>query len=288
MEFPVQLALAQPVTVLPTGKGWWYEPKMDGHRTALWRDADTVRLQARSGRAVTAAWMDIALAGMALPPGTVLDGECVVWVEGRIDFSAAQSRAASSPIRARELAARWPASYAVWDVLQHPTLGDVRPRPYSERRALMLDLLEDRPPIQALPATDDPETALLWYEALRETGVEGIVCKRADGAYRGGKRSWLKLRHSDTVNAEVIGYTGPASRPRALAVRLPDGRIALSQTLPGPLAAHLGTLLAGSGPPRRAHTPGGDSYNTVPHDLVVVEVLAGTTRHAVVTVTRLR
>ncbi|MGW8688036.1 ATP-dependent DNA ligase [Streptomyces sp. NPDC055817] len=177
----------------------------------------------------------------------------------------------------------------VWDVLQHPTLGDVRPRPYSERRALMLDLLEDiGPPIQALPATDVPETALLWYEALRKTGVEGIVCKRAEGAYRGGKRSWLKLRHSDTVDAEVVGYTGPAARPRALAVRLPGGRIALSQTLPGPLAAHLGALLAGSGPPRRAHTAGGDAYNTVAHGLVVVEVLSGTTRHAVVTVTRLR
>ncbi|MET7519694.1 hypothetical protein ABZS88_41225 [Streptomyces sp. NPDC005480] len=46
----------------------------DGHRTALWRDAETVRLQARSGRTVTAAWTDIALAGMELPPGTVLDG----------------------------------------------------------------------------------------------------------------------------------------------------------------------------------------------------------------------
>lgn len=48
----------------------------DGHRTILWRDAETVRLQARSGRTVISAWMDLAVAGMnSLRPGTVLDGE---------------------------------------------------------------------------------------------------------------------------------------------------------------------------------------------------------------------
>ncbi|MFD7205302.1 hypothetical protein [Streptomyces sp. NPDC059893] len=47
----------------------------DGHRTVLWRDAEAVRLQARSGRTVTSAWMDLAVAGMnSLRPGTVLDG----------------------------------------------------------------------------------------------------------------------------------------------------------------------------------------------------------------------
>ncbi|MFD0034302.1 ATP-dependent DNA ligase [Streptomyces sp. NPDC055059] len=87
--------------------------KFDGHRTVLWRDAETVRLQARSGRTVTSAWMDLAVAGMnALRPGTVLDGEAVIYNEGRIDFAAAQSRAVSGPVRARELAAVLPALYA--------------------------------------------------------------------------------------------------------------------------------------------------------------------------------
>ncbi|MFF1401419.1 hypothetical protein ACFVZD_48090 [Streptomyces sp. NPDC058287] len=85
----------------------------DGHRTVMWRDPETVRLQARSGRTVTAAWMDLAVAGMnSLRPGTVLDGEAVIYNEGMVDFAAAQSRAASGPVRARELAAVLPASYA--------------------------------------------------------------------------------------------------------------------------------------------------------------------------------
>ncbi|GAA1286478.1 hypothetical protein GCM10009646_87940 [Streptomyces aureus] len=36
----------------------------DGHRTVLWRDAEIVWLQARSGRTVTSAWMVLAVAGM--------------------------------------------------------------------------------------------------------------------------------------------------------------------------------------------------------------------------------
>lgn len=77
----------------------------------MWRTADGVRLQARSGRDVTANWMDIALPGMRLPPGVVLDGEAVVVVDERISFEAAQSRAASAPARARRLAEERPALY---------------------------------------------------------------------------------------------------------------------------------------------------------------------------------
>ncbi|MFE6522287.1 hypothetical protein [Streptomyces sp. NPDC057794] len=111
--------------------------------------------------------------------------------------------------------------------------------------------------------------------------------KAGSSTYRGGSRQWKKVRHAETVDAEVVGYTGPAARPRHLAVRLPDGRTALSQTLTAPLAAQVASRLP-AGPARRARTSGGDPYNEVEELLLDVEVLAGTTRHAVVTVTRIR
>ncbi|MFI9781076.1 DNA ligase [Streptomyces sp. NPDC051956] len=295
MEHPVAVALAEAVPTLPRGMGWWYEIKFDGHRTVLWRDSEIVRLQARSGRTVTSAWMDLAVAGMnSLRPGTVLDGEAVIYNEGRVDFAAAQSRAASGPVRARELAAVLPASYAVWDLLAHPKLGDVRSRPYTERRALLLDLLHDvPPPIQAVPATDDPDVAQDWYDTLQGQGqgqgqgIEGVVCKRATSPYRAG-RIWKKVRHSDTVDADVVvGYVGPASRPHRVAVRLPDGSRVLSQALTARVAAEVARHVLDAGPGRRARTSAGEAYVTTSHGLVV-EVLAGTTRHAVVTVTRVR
>ncbi|WP_259333427.1 ATP-dependent DNA ligase [Streptomyces umbrinus] len=290
MDFPVAVALAEFVPTLPVGTNWRYEPKFDGHRTIMWRDKESVRIQARSGRNVTPVWMDLALAGLdMLPPVTVLDGEAVIYANGKIDFAAAQSRAASTPARARRLAEDLPAHFAAWDILVHPDHGDVRARPYDARRALLLDLFQEhdvQPPIQAVPMTDDPDVAMTWYQQLQEQGVEGIVCKPANSAYKAG-RIWKKVRHADTVDAEIVGYTGPAARPHALVVRLPGGRIARTQTLKAPLAAQVSAYLVASGPSQNARTRAGEAYRTTGPG-PVVEVLAGTTRHAVVTVTRLR
>lgn len=255
VELPVPLALAQAVPRLPHGRPgvWWYEPKFDGHRIVMHRHEGTVRLLSRSGRDVTSPWMDLALAGLRLRPETVLDGEAVIWSAGRLDFAAVQARAASGPDRARSLAERLPASYAAWDILAHPDHGDVRARPYTERRALLVELLADvGPPIQPVPTTDDYDIALVWYEGLRAQGIEGVAAKRAASAYRGG-RVWQKIRHAETTEAAVVGFTGPVSRPRSLAVRLGDGRTVLTQRLPAGLArdAAVHLAMAAPGPPAR-------------------------------------
>lgn len=119
-----------------------------------------------------------------------INGEAVIWNDGAVDFSAAQARAASSVTRARALAGRLPATYVVWDLLDHPEHGDTRSLPYLERRQLLLDLLAAYgigPPVQPVPATDDVATAKIWFEVLQAQGIEGIVCKRASSTYRAGR-----------------------------------------------------------------------------------------------------
>jgi hypothetical protein len=50
----------------------------------------------------------------------------------------------------------------------------VCPRPYTERRQVLGDLLADvGPPNAAVWPTTDRNEALLRYEALEKTGVEG-------------------------------------------------------------------------------------------------------------------
>ncbi|WP_055530019.1 ATP-dependent DNA ligase [Streptomyces alboniger] len=116
-------------------------------------------------------------------------------------------------------------------------------------------------------------------------GLEGVVAKRATSVYRAG-RIWAKLRHAETVDADVVGYVGPAARPHRVAVRLPDGRRVLSRALTAPLSAALARFIAAAGPGQRAHTDDGERYTTL--EGLVVEVAAGTTRHATVSVTRIR
>ncbi|MEU1072412.1 ATP-dependent DNA ligase [Streptomyces sp. NPDC005878] len=289
---PVRVALARSVRELPRGPGWWYEPKFDGHRMVVFREASGVVLQARSGRIVTAAFPDLVAAALEMPAGCVLDGEVVVWTGGRTDFAAVQRRAAATPARAALLAARLPVSYAAFDVLADGG-EDVRRLPYGERRARLVSLLAPLgPPLQPVPATPDVDTALTWYETLPASGIEGLVAKRDDSAYRGGTRAWRKVRHTETWEGVVVGYVGPARRPSALVLVLPgDDAVTVSTPLSPGLRAEAGRAALPPGPPTRtAVAPGWGEvgYTEVEAGGLVAEVERGSARLGVTTVLRLR
>ncbi|MDH2387447.1 ATP-dependent DNA ligase [Streptomyces sp. HNM0663] len=291
---PLKVALAAPVGELPRGAGLAYEPKFDGHRMVVFRTADGALLQARSGRIVTAAFPDLDEAARRLPVGTVLDGEVVVWHEGRTDFAAVQRRAAAAPARAPSLARRLPASYAAFDLLAEAG-EDLRLLPYRERRARLVALLGPLgPPLQPVPMTQDAEEAAVWFDRLPAIGLEGLVVKRLDEPYRGGMRAWRKLRHTDAHDAVVVGFTGPAARPSALVLVLPDDDApVVSAPLSPALRAQAGAALkapgrVGEGTGTAVATGLGEvGYREVTPGLAA-EVERVTTRHAVTTVLRLR
>ncbi|WP_030835286.1 ATP-dependent DNA ligase [Streptomyces hygroscopicus] len=313
LEPPVDVALARAVPTLPTappGRRLAYEPKFDGHRLLIFRLEDAVRMQARSGRIITRAFPDLETAARPLPPGTVLDGEVVVWAGGRTDFAAVQKRAfAASGSRASRLARELPASYAAFDLLATGA-EDLRPLPYAQRRARLMALLEPLgPPLQAVPMTTDPGLAATWYEALPEIGVEGLVIKDLDQPYRPG-RHWRKVRHSETRDAVVVGVVGPRLRPRALALVLPgDDQPVISAPLSPGVRAQLTTALRerpeqperSEQPERPAPQPPPGELPTAPDrvgaeiaylpitpDLTVEVRQESTVRHAATTVIRLR
>ncbi|MDX3258482.1 hypothetical protein PV336_04400 [Streptomyces sp. MI02-2A] len=71
-------------------------------------------------------------------------------------------------------------------------------------------------------------------------------------------------------------------------MRLPDGRIALSQRLTSVLATQIDEQLASSSTIGRSRRIEGEVYQMLSGDGPVVKVLAGSTRHAVLTVVRAR
>ncbi|MDX2407292.1 DNA ligase [Streptomyces microflavus] len=261
----------------------------DGHRTVLRRTGDAVILYARSGRIVTSHWMDLAVPAMQLRPGTTLDGEAVIWREGRLDFGAVQARAASSLTRAYALAARHPASYAAFDVLEHPDHG---PSPHARTPSAApswpTSFRASAPPIQATPSTDSRTLAMEWYDVLQAQGLEGVVAKPGRSPYPFGRRTaWVKIRQADTVDARVVGSARPRRRPRRLALLLPGtSQPRLSATPPPALAARLGAALADT-PAAGEGRAGDETYMALDTELVV-EVLAGSGRHGTLTVVRMR
>ena len=179
----------------------------------------------RNGADLTAGFPDIVDAARAqLQPGTVVDGELVVWSEGRLDFAALAPRLAYRG-RRRPPAQLAPAAFLAFDLLAADD-ADVRGEPLRVRRSLLEQLAGTwRPPLQLTPQTADPAQARRWLEeyAAADVGVEGLVAKGASQRYLPGQRGWVKLRIRNTREATVGAVVGPVEQPVRLILGLVDG-----------------------------------------------------------------
>ncbi|MGY2127742.1 ATP-dependent DNA ligase [Blastococcus sp. SYSU DS0617] len=218
---PVGVQLAKPVREIPRAfalpGGCRYEPKWDGYRLVIVRDAGSTRLWSKQGRDLTDRFPDVAAAALAqVPAGTVVDGEVVIWHDDRLDFGLLQKRMVASPGRIGAQVAAHPASFVAFDLL---ALGgtDLRDKTLGRRRA-ELETLSARwaPPLQLSPSTDDPALAQQWFEDFRVAGVEGLVAKGAGTRYAPGRREWLKVKSWESTEVVAGGVIGSLDRPSQL------------------------------------------------------------------------
>lgn len=110
LTVPHNLALAGSAKVVPAETGFpggsRYEPKWDGFRASLVSDQGPT-LWSRQGTDLSPAVPDLVDAGGALPTGTVLEGELVIWVDGGLSFDALQQPVFRRVIGDRYFAARF-------------------------------------------------------------------------------------------------------------------------------------------------------------------------------------
>jgi bifunctional non-homologous end joining protein LigD len=190
--------------------GWVFELKLDGYRLRVAREDGAAKLVSRNGHDMTAAFPEIARAVAALPyDGLILDGEIVVADDaGRPSFNRLQNRARLSGLPLiKRAAVETPATFYVFDLLAFEGY-DVRPLPLVERKAVLAKLL---PRTGALRYSDHFETTgEELYEHVVQLGLEGIMAKKADAPYRGGRSAnWLKIRADRTDDFVVVGYSRP-------------------------------------------------------------------------------
>jgi ATP-dependent DNA ligase len=218
---PVAVALAKPVRGIPHPDalpgGCRYEPKWDGYRLVVVRGARSTRLWSKQGRDLTDRFQDVATAAIAqLPPGTVLDGEVVVWNGDRLDFGLLQRRMGTTASRLGPIMTAHPASYVAFDLLA-ASGRDLRGERWRDRRAALEDLAGRwAPPLQLSPVTSDLAEAQQWFEDYRPAGIEGLVAKGATTPYRPGRREWLKVKSWETTEVVAGGVIGTLERPSQL------------------------------------------------------------------------
>jgi ATP-dependent DNA ligase len=217
IDLPVSPMLAKAVPGVPAqdsvAGGLAYEPKWDGFRCLVLRDGDEVELASRGSKPLTRYFPEVVRAVLAhLPARCAIDAEIVVRAgppgAQRLDWESLSQRIHPADSRVLRLSAETPAELICFDIL---ALGDddLTGRPFSERRAQLESVLSGLPadaPVHLTRTTTDAAVALDWFERFEGAGLDGVVAKALAAPYQQGKRSMLKIKHSRTAEAVVVGY----------------------------------------------------------------------------------
>ena len=263
-----------------SGAGWVFEIKYDGYRLLGETGEAEARLISRNGNDLSQVFPEVALALGKLPwRGAVLDGEVVVNdAEGMPSFQLIQKRGRlrreSDIARA---AVALPATYYAFDLVALEGY-DLRGLPLLERKELLREVLPTIGPVRY--SDHIPEQGEAMFRHIVGMGLEGIVAKRADSIYVGGRsRSWQKIRVVHTADFAIHGFTEPASGTSGfgalhLAFREGDGFVYAGRVGTGfseRVQEELGERLRGhpvAEPPAGAEAAGSGSHHWVVPRLV--------------------
>jgi bifunctional non-homologous end joining protein LigD len=197
---------------------WLFERKLDGERVLAFRDRDRVRLLSRNRAALNGSYPELvaALAGQACPD-FVVDGEVVAFEGPRTSFARLQQRMQiADPERAR--ASGVAVHYYLFDLL-HLEAHDLRRLPLRRRKALLRAAIAFEDPLRFTTHRNGAGEAL-FREACAK-GWEGLIAKRADAPYQGGRTSeWLKFKCGAGQELVIGGFSAPRGSRRGFGALL--------------------------------------------------------------------
>lgn len=227
-DAPIDPMLAKLAETLPTTGDLLYEPKWDGVRAIVVRDAQGVRIQGRDGQPLNVQLPELEKELLAqLPRGCVLDGELVIAGPAGLEIDALHARLQATPIHIPRLTKKWPASFVAFDLLAAGG-ASVMALPQRERRARLERLLGSaRAPLVLTPMTTDPAVAADWLQRFVGAGLDGVVAKPAGASYQPGKRALLKVKNLHTADCVVAGlrwHKGAEDAVGTLLLGLHDGQ----------------------------------------------------------------
>ena len=220
----VSVMLAETADDAFTRDGWLFELKMDGYRLLACKSRGEALLLTRNGNDYTEVFPEIAKAVRALPiDACIIDGEVVVLdAEGKPRFSLLQQRGRiSSPLDISRAAVELPAAFFVFDLLAFEDF-DVRSLPLTRRKQLLAEMIPKLGAVRYLDHIEREGQAFLTEVA--KLGLEGIIAKKADTPYRGGRTPhWLKIKAERTDDFVIVGFTEPRGNRTGLgALQLAD------------------------------------------------------------------
>lgn len=217
---PMLASLGQVDTVARKETDWAFEMKWDGIRAIATVQAATedsegaVTLTSRNGKDMTATYPELAELAGCVDVDCVLDGEIVaLGPSSRPDFGRLQQRMGLTKSRDVERErSKTPVYLMVFDLLHSDGQSLLR-APYDQRRERLADVVSEGESIYVPEAFEGSlDEAMV---SSKDLDLEGVMAKQRDSVYLAGRRTrtWLKLKHSSTRDALIVGWrTGTGER----------------------------------------------------------------------------
>jgi DNA ligase-1 len=193
------------------------QPKYDGLRVQIHKDADRISIFSRNLESMTEMFPELVAAAAGLRiKSVILDGEAIAYdpeSEEYVPFQETTARRRKEGIA--EFAAQVPMRAFVFDVMFRDGT-DLTPLPYERRFAIVRELLRKSDTLVVAPLMKTDSAEVLTRELLDNIsrGLEGVVAKRLDSPYQAGARNfnWVKLKRNtsgqltDTIDVVLLGY----------------------------------------------------------------------------------
>lgn len=233
---PFPFLLARPFDADPAELGdpaeWIAEWKWDGIRAQLVRTEHDIQIWSRGQELITNGFPEITAAATALPPGTTLDGEILMWDDNSSDtgrprpFARLQRRLNrdTPPSPQPGLFDTERIVFIAFDLLRDAG-DDLRTEPQHARRDRLARRLQDADNetirlSEPVPIESWPQLTAL-RETSRDRGVEGLVLKHRDSPYGSGRTApsvgggWRKWKIDPYTIDAVLTHAYPGSGRRA-------------------------------------------------------------------------
>jgi ATP-dependent DNA ligase len=201
---------ARSVKAIPVGQEWQYEPKWDGFRCLLTRDADAVAMYSKSGQDLSRYFPEVIAAALTLREKSfVLDGEIVVPIGSRFSFDDLLQRVHPAASRVKKLAAQTPALFLAFDLLKKGR-SELGAKPLAKRRVQLEDFaghyFSGANLFRLSPASLKLQDAQRWL-ASAGGGSDGVMAKRVDLPYQAGNRDGMqKIKRYRSADCVIGGF----------------------------------------------------------------------------------
>ncbi|RKO67547.1 non-homologous end-joining DNA ligase [Desulfofundulus salinus] len=224
MEEQVSLPLLKPMLATSSrpfdSPDFLYEVKWDGYRVLAYLDGGTL-LRSRNLRDITATFPELEeLHKCVKKQPAIIDGEIVIFQDGRPSFAALQARGRlEDPLKIKGMARRHPAILMAFDVL-YAGGRSLLNEPLRRRKELLAEMI--KPGDQVLVSEFVLHQGRAFTAACVARGLEGVMAKHLDSPYLPGRRSpyWRKFRHTKEADLVICGYQAGRGRRRLGALLL--------------------------------------------------------------------